>query len=183
MRRPSPREGAANPLTLLRGHPAFSASAKPPGATLQGWTWLRAAQRAATDAVLPELPGTITGCPRSRGPAHKFVGTSFLNPWARRACATASLLVSHRPLALAMLGPSTSTDLLRHILRFLLYGTCHNSNLYIYYTCIAALELRVEACYPCARGRVEQVVRYVNAVFNQLHDLLDASAMVDPELD
>ena len=35
----------------------------------------------------------------------------------------------------------------------------------------------------CARGRVEQVVRYVNAVFNQLHDLLDASAMVDPELD
>jgi len=27
------------------------------------------------------------------------------------------------------------------------------------------------------------IVRYVNAVFNQLHDLLDASAMVDPELD
>ena len=36
---------------------------------------------------------------------------------------------------------------------------------------------------PCARARVEQVVRYVNAVFDQLHDLLDASAMVDPELD
>jgi len=41
----------------------------------------------------------------------------------------------------------------------------------------------VHAHGACARGRVEQVVRYVNAVFNQLHDLLDASAIVDPELD
>ena len=64
----------------------------------------------------------------------------ILNPWARRACATASLLVSHRPLALAMSNPSTSTDLLRHILRFLLYGACHNPNIYTLSLFIAALE-------------------------------------------
>jgi len=39
-----------------------------------------------------------------------------------------------------MLNPSTSTDLLRQILGFLLYGTCHNPSLYVYNIQIAALE-------------------------------------------